>query len=242
MSEMHYWNRANFEALASLSSAFRADPRLEGLAAYCDLRGKGLRRPAFAQLEAFLDQVASWDVPVQRDVALHVLEAYWKTPEAHQFLSDPLRKRFLERVLEEWRATEPNNRVPVRYLALLLRERGLLDEAFRMNPSDDLIRAALAGLLIGFVDYATHHLVEGSFIGDEEEAAAALAEATSVLAGVTDASSVQSLTQAVEGLAALLSDWQEYRQSPEGTFPEWCSARNRKHSWSTIVYYNGGTA
>lgn len=242
MRNPHYWNRANFEGLASLASAFRADPRLERLAAYCDLREKGLRRQAFAQLDAFLDQVRSWDEPDQRDLALHVLDAHWQTPQAHQFLAEPLRKRFIEPILEQWRAAEANNPVLLRYLALLRRDCVLLNEARRMNPKDDLLRATLAGILIGVVDDATHHLVEGEFIGDEAQASAALADAASVLAGVADPSAVGSLKQDLEGLAALLADWREYRQAPEGTFPEWCRSQNRSHQWWSIVYYDGGTA
>jgi hypothetical protein len=237
VNELHYWNRANFEGLASLSSALRGDSRLERLAAYCDLREKGLRREAFAQLDTFLEQVRSWEVPVQRGLALQVLDAHWRTPQAHQFMTDPLRKRFLERVLEQWRGAEANNPTPLRYLALLRRDRDLLEAALRMSPKDDVVRAALAGILIGLVDYATHHLVEGKFIGDEGEAFAALAEAASLVAGVTDASSASSLKRDLEGLDALLTDWREYRQAPEGTFPEWCRARNRTHRWWNIVYY-----
>lgn len=239
---MHYWNRDNFEGLSSLSSALRLDPRLERLAAYCDLREKGLRRAAFVQLEIFLNEVTSCEVSVQRDLALHVLEAHWKIPQAHQFLADPLRKRFLERVLEEWRAAEAENPVPVRQLALLRQDRSLLEEALRMKPNDDLVRVALAGILIGLVDHATHHLVEGRFIGDEADASATLAEAKSILTGVMEPSSVRTLCQDREALAALLADWREYRRAPEGTFPEWCQVRNRNHKWWSIVYYDGGTA
>jgi hypothetical protein len=239
VDQVHYWNKANFEGLASLSSALRADSRLEQLAAYCDLREKGLRRAALARLDAFIEQVRSLDVPVQRDLALRVLEAHWRTPQAHQFLTDPLRKGFLELVLDQWRTADANNPVPLRYLALLRRDRELLEEALRINPKDDLVRAALAGIFIGLVDYATHHLVEGKFIGDEGEASAALAEASSLLAGVAEASSVSSLKQDLEGLDALLTDWQQYRRAPEGTFPEWCRARNRDHQWQSIVYYDG---
>jgi hypothetical protein len=238
VSQPYYWNRDNFAGLASLSSALRVDSRLERLAAYCELREKGLRREAFAQLDAFLKEAASWDVPVQRALAVHVLEAHWKTPDVHQFLTAPLRERFLERVLEEWRAADANDPVPARHLALLHGERSLLAEALRLNPKDDAVRAALAGILLCLVDHATHHLVEGKFIGDEDDASALLTEAGSILAGAEHASSVRALIQDLEGLTGLLSDWQEYRRAPEGTFPEWCRARNRTHRWWSIVSYD----
>jgi hypothetical protein len=231
------WNQSNFESLTSLAAALRADSRLDHLAAYCELREKGLRREAFAQLDAFLNEAASWDVPVQRLLAVRVLDTHWNAPQAHQFFADPLRTRFVERVLEEWRAANANDPIPARYLALLRNDRALLDEALRLNPKDDDVRAAIARLLLSFVDHATHHLVEGRFIGDENDASTALAEAAAILAGVENTSSIQGLNENLAALTALLSDWNEYRLAPEGAFPEWCRARNRNHPWWSIVYY-----
>jgi len=237
LNDIYYWNRANFEGLVSLAVALRADPRLEGLAAYCDLREKGLRRDAFVRLQAFLEQTQRLEVRVQRELALQVLEAHWKTPEAHHFLTVPLREKFLERVLEEWRASDINDPVPLRCLALLRWDRDLLEQALRADPKDACVRVALARLFIGAVDHATHHLVEGRFLGDEAEAFAALARAASLLDGVANSPSLSSMQQVVEQLNALLCDWRQYRQTPEGSFPDWCRARGRNHEWWSIVYY-----
>ena len=84
---------------------------------------------------------------------------------------------------------EPDNPVPTRYLALLRDDRKLLYDALVMNPKDDQVRVMIAAQLIKFVDYATHHLVEGVFIGDEAEAEAALVEAAAMLKEVSDPSS-----------------------------------------------------
>lgn len=240
MNDIHYWNRDNFEGLASLAEALRADPRLEELAAYCELREKGLRREAFARLEAFIDQIQSLQLAVQRQLALRILEAHWKTPSAHQFLTKPLRTRFVEPVLEEWRAADAEDAVPLRYLALLRRDHDLLEEALRVDPQDDHVRVTLAGLLIGLVDYQAHHLVEGVFLGNEAEALADFARAASLLAGATDPISVRALQQDLDELAALLRDWEEYRQTPDGTFPDWCRTRGLHRRWWSIHDYGRG--
>jgi hypothetical protein len=190
-----------------------------------------------AELRAFIEQARSWDMTARREAATRILDAHWKMPQAHWFLTEPLRKQFLERVLEEWRLVEPDNLVPTRYLALLCCDRKLLYEALEMNPKDDQVRALIAAQLIKFVDYATHHLAEGSFIGDEAEAEAALVEATAVLKAVSDLSSVRPLNDEAQSLAALLADWREYREAPQGSFREWCYQRNRAHRWWSTVYY-----
>jgi hypothetical protein len=238
MGNQYYWNQKNFEGLTSLSLELRTDSRLESLARYCDLRVKGLRPQALTELRAFIEQARFWDVTARREAATRILDAYWKVPQAHWFLTEPLRKQLLEAVLEEWRAAEPDNPIPTRYLALLCHDRRLLYDALGMNPKDDQVRAMIAAQLIKFVDYATHHLVEGSFIGDEAESDAALVEAAAVLKEVSDPSSVQPLNDEAQSLAALLADWREYRDAPQGSFPEWCHQRNRPHHWWSIVYYD----
>jgi hypothetical protein len=234
---MYYWNQKNYEGLNSLASEFPAQSYLEHLVAYCELREKGLRRQAFAQLDAFLKSVSSLEIGVQRELALQIIEAHWKTPEAHQFLSYPL-SQFLVRVLEDWRAAEVANFVPLRYLALLRNDRSLLLEAFRLNPKDGLIRTTYARNLIESIDYATHHLIEGQFIGDEEEASAELIAAAAVLEGVADTALAESLKERLQGLSALLADWREYKQAPKGSFPEYCRERNHHHKWWNIYYYD----
>ncbi len=209
LNDGYYWNRENFEGLASLAVALRADPRLEELAEYCDLREKGLRRDAFARLDAFLEQMRRLDASAQRELALQVLEAHWRAPQAHAFLAAPLRDRFLEPVLEQWRAEDVSDPVPIRALALLRRDHELLEEALRLDSKDDRVRIALARILLRAVDYATHHLGEGRFIGDVDDAFEALAKAASLLDGAASSPSVTSLRQELEQLNGLLCDWKQ---------------------------------
>jgi hypothetical protein len=237
MSESYYWNKANFEGLASLSSSLRSDSRLEYLANYCDLREKGLRRKAFESLNLFMEQTRSWDIQVQRELALRILDAHWNTQQAHQFISEPLRLGFLERVLEEWRTTERSNWLPLRYLGLLRMDACLLKEALLINPKDDFVRITIVRILVNSIEYATHHLVEGKFIGDESEAFTDLNEASTILEGMTSASA-ESVKVALQSLHLLLTDWCEYKPCPKGTFPDWCRERGHNHQWWSIVYYN----
>jgi hypothetical protein len=238
MRKQYYWNDDNFEGLVSLSLELRGYSRLESLAKYCDLRGKGLRRQALAELRAFIEQARSWDVTARREAATRILDAHWKMPQAHWFLTEPLRKQFLECILEEWRAAEPDNPVPTRYLALLCSDRKLLYDSLRMNPKDDRVRTRIATQLINFAGSATHHLNEGVFIGDEAEVEAALVEAAAVLKEVSAPSSIQPLNDQAQSLSALLADWREYRHAPQGSFLEWRDRRNRTHRWWSHFYYD----
>lgn len=241
MSEPYYWNRANFEGLAALVVAFRADARLVRLARYCELRERGLRKEALKELNAFIGDAGTWETPTRREVVLRILDCHWGTPQAHQFLAEPLRRRLVEPVLEQWRAAERTNAVPLRHLALLRGDRDLLDEALLLNAKDDGVRAAIARMLVRSVDFATHHLSEGKFIGEVSDSERALSEVAALLNGATDPRALAPIDQERRALAALLADWRQYLEAPEGTFPEWCRARNRTHGWWSIVYYEKGT-
>jgi hypothetical protein len=223
------WNRERFDGLASLSSQLGTDPRLEHLASYCDLREKGLRPQALKVLNAFLKQSQSWDRLTQRGIVLFILDAVWSNPKVYGFLSHPLKHGFLEPVLKEWCASEPANPVPIRYYALLRNDYKLLKEALRMNSQDDRIRTAIVAMVITGVNYETHELPYG-YIGDPAEGLDALLEAYTIIEGMTDSSRKTSLKKAVEHLSLLIVDWQQYQESPEGTFKDWCIARNHFHN------------
>jgi hypothetical protein len=235
---IRFWRDESFDGLASLSSLLGTDPRLEHLAVYCDLREKGLRPQAFRELNTFLKQIHSRDTQVQREVALFILDAAWNRPQVYEFISHPLQNGFLEPVLKEWWAVEPANPVPIRYYALLRDDYRLLKEALPLNPDDNSVRAAIVKLLIRFVDFATHHLIEGLFIGDEAEAFDDMIEADTILEGMTDSALKISLRRHVEDLSLLLADWRQYQVAPDGTFRDWCSKQNHHHRWWNIVYYN----
>src|SRR5262249_15920888 len=92
MRNQYYWNKENFEGLTSLSLELQTDSRLERLARYCDLREKGLRRQALAELRAFIEQARSSDVSAQRAAATRILDAHWRMPQARWLLTEPMRK------------------------------------------------------------------------------------------------------------------------------------------------------
>lgn len=238
MARIHYWNQASFDALVAVASVLRSDQSLELLALYCELRGKGLRQEAFRKLDTFLTAARARDPKVQRKMVLRILEIHRGLGGAHQFLSMPLKNRFIEPVLETWHREQPENAVPLRELALLRRDTAMLWDALSVCEHDDEVRVALASELLRYVEYATHHLLEGLFIGDETEAAGALDEAKAVLEGLTDPSEAQRLWEELKAMTLLLSDWGAYRAAPQGTFPEWCRERGHDHRWWSIVYYD----
>lgn len=234
---MYYWNRGNFEGLSALSQQLDAHPNLAPLANYCRFRNKGLRRDALTALEHFLAKSRTFDSASARSAAVEILELNARTPKAHQFLTQPLKIRFLIPTLQAWIDGEPAASTPVRWLGILTRGAGLLEKALFMSPEDIPVRKLLIELDIAQADYATHHLDETLFVGSVAEVFAALAHARHLLDNAPQAEPFSHLASEVQEFDAQLADWIVFSKNPVGTFPEWCAAQGRTYAYCA-KYYN----
>lgn len=234
---IHYWNQENFRGLLRLAQGFAEDPLTADLARYCELREQGVRREAFTALERFVTGAKAQDTETQRRLALRVFDAHCVTPEAHQFLSDPLRAGFVEPVLEAWIAERPNDPTPNATLALLRGDRPLLEGALALDPNDDRVRARLISALLWQVDFATHHLSESRLIGSLQDVEEWLTEATGHLDAAPRPNALAPLAEELAEYRRLVSDFVEYQSHPEGSFPEWCRARGHGHRFGRAIYY-----
>jgi hypothetical protein len=94
---------------------------------------------------------------------------------------------------------------------------------------------------VGDVDFATHHLGEGRFLGELAGARRSLARARELIEAAPDRAPFATSTDELEHLEALLDDWQAFSRAPEDTFPQWCARRGRAYRWPVVVYYGKGT-
>jgi hypothetical protein len=207
---------------ADLSDEFRGEPLFERLVAYCELSQRGLRQQALAELDQFLALVSALDIGRQRALALKILHALFPFLPERAAPPYPLQKGFLDRLLDEWIDESPDDPIPVGELGLLRWEDELLEKAINLGSIDDRVHGALAAILIEHVDYATHELNEGVFIGAPLDALALLDKAESHLPGAAEFK-----RQEIHQLRSLVNDWLEYNRQPNGTFPAWCSARGK---------------
>ncbi|KAF1719712.1 hypothetical protein [Pseudoxanthomonas wuyuanensis] len=237
---MYYWNKDNFEGLASLAAGLAARKDFAHLAEYCRLREAGLRREAFAALNTFLACADTWESKKSQDAVNAVLTLYYRTPGCHQFLTQPLLNRFVYPALQRWSEDNPESIAPVRWLAILRRDPELLGRVLVADPTDVAIRRMVIERHLSSVDYATHHLNEGLFIGELDEALEDLARATDLIGGAADRELLSDLDREAQQYGQMLFDWQAYKARPIGSFPEWCAARGRDYHWSIAVYYGEG--
>jgi hypothetical protein len=238
---MHYWNKDNFEGLLDLARELGQIPELALLSEYCVLREKGLRKQALNRLNEFLDTASSWEVESARRLVLSILSADARTPEAHQFMSHPLVERLIFPVLEQWRSDCPSAVEPLRWLGLLRQDSKALKAALSLDPADVPVRRRLVDFAFDDAYHATHHLSESVLLMTVDETRASIAAARELIASAPDPSAFAYLSAEADEYEQMLNDWVAYRQSPTGTFPEWCAKHGRTYSWPTIVYYDDGS-
>lgn len=231
-----YWNRDNFESLVWLADRLCEVPELVRLADYCRLREKGLRKQALAALRKFLTEAALLAEEKRLALSLHLLELRHAAPGAHQFLAQPLIDELILPSLRQ--AAQPGNEA-FRQLALFLGEQDDLRTALRHDPADERVRKRLADLLLGYADYAMHHLDESCFIGSEEYCRSVLDEAANLLdPKIADPEVFHYLIADHAELSAMFTDWREYKAQDQAVpFPEWCAGRGRDYGWSQKFYY-----
>ena len=111
------WNADRFEALERIRAVLQESefqPLYASYIAYLELRERGLRKQSFAQLDAFIEQIASDPFEVRLSVVRHLIgaiEGHWKNwpaPDNWQ-LPEQAFRRLIEPLWQEWRQREPAN-------------------------------------------------------------------------------------------------------------------------------------
>jgi hypothetical protein len=234
---MHYWNRANFEGLDVVAAEATASFIPNGFALYCTLRSSGQRSKALDALRVFLADTQSLPLEERKRITCWLLEAQVRAPQIHQLLPHPVMKGLVESTLEAWVVSSPNDAVVHRWRGYVFHDNDSLRLALRIDPEDSLARSQLIAELLAAVEFSTHHLGEGQFLGEEEQAALQLQEVAGLTAELPDSAHRNQLQARFEDQHRLLTDWTEYKANPCGTFSHWCAERHKAHDWPSIVYY-----
>lgn len=173
---MHYWNRTNFDGLKTIGEAYLAREGYEGFANYCILRGKGLKKSAFAALNQFLGEAKSLEIEKQRGFAAELAALSFNNKDVHQLLPQPL-KSYITAILQSWCDEGPGLAAPYRWLAVIAQDSKYFELALHKDAEDQIALGGLASDLLRVVDYQMHHLSESIFIGCEMAASDALVRA-----------------------------------------------------------------
>lgn len=235
---MWYWNKTNFEGLEEIAAEASKLPHLGDFARYCQLRASGLRKQAMLALRAFLTHTSSLTFGDKREIVRWLLEAHWRAPGIHQLLPYPAVKELIEPTLTQWIKSHPEDGAAHRLAGCFLGDEKALLKAIEIDESDSVARLSLASRMMRRIEYATHHLSESIFLGDESEAINALDEIQGHLNKLPEGERRDSFQSEVSEERQLVLDWVQYKTNPTGSFPQWCADHGKLYRWPSIVYYS----
>lgn len=179
---MYYWRDEDFSILTEASRIASANHAWSEYAKYCEMLEKGLRKEAFSHLSKFTESSARWSFSEKKKFVSWLYHYAYPKRFLNSLLPHPLRVNFLEPTLVEWICREPENSEPHRWLLGLEH----LQEAVRLEPSDEIACYLLTNTILGHVGYSIDELPAG-YIGNPKEDLILLQEAESAMSGVPDA-------------------------------------------------------
>ena len=176
---MWHWRKENFEGLQQISEYLAGKEPLSKFKEYCEYREKGLRKEAFAKLNEFIDGALDWKFNDKKEFSDWVLWVNNGSPEIIDLIPQPLKARFIEPVLKEWKEIEPNNSAPFRWSG------GLEDlrKAIQLNQDDQIARIKLAEIILTATNYSIHELPNG-YLGDANDDLDLVLEALKVIENI----------------------------------------------------------
>ena len=203
---MWHWRDDYFKTLKELSATAAKVPEWADYATFCSQYEHGLRTQAFGILETFISKLERLSFSDRRRFVSWLLAATDGAPGQHMAVPHPLKIRIVEPTLVEWTAVEPHCSEPHRWLGGYEHLRC----AVETDPTDEVARRKLIGLILGNVDYSTHELPRG-YMGEPNHDLASLREAEELIRGLTTEENRKEFTKDVEVQRLLIEGYLKER-------------------------------
>ena len=204
MKDMHYWRKDSFEILRTLQDRLGTVPELQDYCSYLSLLEQGRRKEALGLLPPLIAGLRSLGIERQRELAGLLCREAEQSP-GHKLIPHPLQAEFIDPVIREWLASDPDAAEPHRWTG----ELEDLVRAVELDSSCDLTRWRMILRILNLVGYSTHELPHG-YLGDIESD-----EDLLILAG-REAAKLAEEEKRERCLEAIQSEWeaiQAYRMS-----------------------------
>ena len=220
------WNADRFAALERISAALQESefqPLYASYIGYLELRERGLRKLSFAQLDAFIEQIASDPFEVRLSVVRHLIgaiEGYWKNwpaPDNWQLPEQALR-RLIGPLWQEWRQREPANPEAWVYgFGTLSPDVDATEVAFLLDPTNPRYQYAHLDGLCRQLKYELHELRHIERILCVPECFSELTNLVSAVAQAIGGNMADEVMQTPAKLNELAAAYRDHRED-SGTF------------------------
>jgi hypothetical protein len=237
--EDNYWRSDEDQALSAFVKTYDNHADFGLFVEFCQLKQKGLRKPALQKVEQFVKFCQSRPLEKQREIVKCILDffinAYVYSLDI--VLVSPIRQ-YMIAVFEHWREAEPNNVNLYIALAKLTRQRVYYFQGLEIDPTNQECARQVILTKLDFVDYQLHHVSESKFVydaGDEKDGELALQEVYDLLEKYPDIDDY--VKQEYQDTKQLFDDWIAFTQSEFDDFPTWCQAHHRHYKFISAYYY-----
>lgn len=220
------WNADRFEALKRISAALQESqfqPLYASYIRYLELRERGLRKQSFAQLDVFIEQIASDPFEVRLSVVRHLIgaiEGYWDrwpAPDNWQ-LPEQTFRRLIGPLWQEWRQREPANPEAWVYgFGILSHGVDCTEVAFLLDPAHPRYQYAHLDGLCRQLNYELHELGHIERILCVPEHFSELTNSVSAVAAAIGDNLADEVAQTPVKLNELAAAYRNHRED-KGTF------------------------
>jgi hypothetical protein len=178
---MYFWRQQYFQSLKSIAVEATAEPEWSDYATYCTDYERGLRRQAFATLDAFIVRMKCAPFAERKRFVSWLMHHADGREGEHMLVPHPVRTRLVEPTCNEWIEVEPASSEPHRWLGSY----DHLKVALRLDATDEIARRKFLICVLKEIRYLTHELPAG-YLGDPQEDLIVLGEAQAAVAGLSN--------------------------------------------------------
>ncbi len=236
---MYFWNKDNFEGLKQIGEHYASHPNLSFYGEYCLSKEKGLKKAANQATQHLLSHLNQLPLATQRQLGLELSYLYIKhSGVSHQMMPYPL-SMYLQNLLAEWAKSEPEN-VDILFAAgYLCGNYAFFEKVLTIDPNHQMSLTRLLNAEIDQVDFQTHHLDEGAFIGKVDDAIDCLQQAKNRIDKLKDEHYKSSYLAEYRYYKELLDAWIAFSQeTTNDNFVDWCKKHGHHFSFPTKIYYS----
>lgn len=234
---MLYWRQDEYEALLTVIEKYQSLKDFEYFIEYCQLKQKGLRRPALQKMTLFIDYCQNQNIDKQRAIVKELGDVYLTIKSPNFIFVAPL-KIYVIDVLKKWLIDESNNANFYYLLGKLTYDKTYFFKGLEID--DKHLDCALEVILtkLDFVDCQLHHIGESRFVydaGNEEDGKKALQEVDELLKKYPEIE--HWVRQEYQQTKQLFDDWLVFSQSEFDNFTVWCKVHQRNYQFISVSYY-----
>jgi len=231
-----YQGKDNDDATRSVIDDLPPDDLFATFRSHLQNALKGLRKQSLEDAHTWVAEVKGRSVLDQRKAVGKLMALKLAYPECYRLFSHPILVGILEPVMEEWLETERSNVDLLCWMGILKQDIEYFVSAWNVDKKCQLACKTIASACISDVEYQCHHLGEGLFIGQLQDARTSLCEAEEKLDFLKDEDLSETYKAEIAHYKELLDLYDKWREDRCSSFVDFCESNSFEHTFPKAYY------